>query len=49
LVEIAMRRYKVVIGRAPGLCLLGRPKRKIGCKALNVMTGLGMRISYRIA
>jgi hypothetical protein len=46
-----MRRYKVVIGRTLRAQTLPTQKTeaKIGCKVLNVMTALGMPISYRIA
>jgi len=46
-----MRRYKVVIGRTLRARTLPTRKTegKIGCKVLNVMTALDMRISYRIA
>jgi hypothetical protein len=45
-----MRRYKVVIGRTLRARTLPTQKvdAKIGCKVLNVMTALGMPISYRI-
>jgi hypothetical protein len=45
-----MRRYKVVIGRILRARTLPTQKTeaKIGCKVLNVMTALSMRISYRI-
>ena len=51
LVEVAMLRYKVVIGRTLRDRTLPTQKAeaKIGCKVLNVMTALGMPISYRIA
>jgi hypothetical protein len=46
-----MLRYKVVIGRTLRARTLPTQKAeaKIGCKVLNVMTALGMPISYRIA
>jgi hypothetical protein len=46
-----MRRYKVVIGRTLRARTLPiqTTEAKIGCKFLNVMTALGMPISYHIA
>jgi hypothetical protein len=46
-----MPRYKVVIGRTLRARTLPTPKAeaKIDCKVLNVVTALGMPISYRIA
>jgi hypothetical protein len=46
-----MRRYKAVIGRTLRARTLPTQKAeaKIGCKVLNVMTALGMPLSYRIA
>jgi len=46
-----MLRYKVVIGRTLRALTLPTQKAeaKIGCKVFNVMTALGMPISYRIA
>jgi hypothetical protein len=45
-----MRRYKVVIGRILRARTLPTQKTeaKNGCKVLNVMTALGMPISYRL-
>jgi hypothetical protein len=51
LAETTMSRYKSIIGRrlhARTLCNQ-RTEVKIGCNALNRMTGLGMPISVRIA
>ena len=51
LVEVSMLRYKVLIGR--GLRARGLPAQKTeaaaGCRVLNVMTGLGMPLSRRVA
>ena len=48
--EFAMMRYKTLIGRLHARAL---PKQKTeaaaGCKVLNVMTSLGMRVSQRLA
>jgi transposase len=51
LVEVAMLRYKALVGRS----LHARPlptqktEAKVACKVLNIMTGLGMPVSRRIA
>jgi transposase len=50
LVEVAMLRYKVLIGR--GLRARTPPTQKTeaaaGCKVMNIMTGLGMPVSRRV-
>ena len=51
LVEVAMLRQKVLIGR--GLRARTLPAQKteaaVGCRVLNIMTGLGMPVSRRVA
>jgi hypothetical protein len=50
LVETAMFRYKIIIGRRLHARTLSNQKTeaRIGCAVLNRMTGLGMPISVRI-
>ena len=51
LAEVAMFRYKKVIGRGLHARTLPTQKTeaKVACKVLNIMTGLGMPVSRRIA
>jgi hypothetical protein len=51
LAEVAMFRYKKVIGRSLHARTLPTQKTeaKVACKVLNIMTGLGMPVSRRIA
>ena len=51
LAEVAMFRYKKVIGRTLHARTLPTQKTeaKVACKVLNIMTGLGMPVSRRIA
>jgi transposase len=50
LVETTMSRYKAIIGRRLHARILSaqRTEAKVGCNALNRMTGLGMPVSARI-
>jgi hypothetical protein len=50
LVETAMFRYKIIIGRRLHARTLSNQKTeaRIGCAVLNRMTGLGMPVSTRI-
>jgi hypothetical protein len=50
LVETAMFRYKIIIGRRLHVRTLSNQKTdaRIGCEVLNRMTNLGMPISVRI-
>jgi hypothetical protein len=43
-----MLRYKALIGRARTLCAQ-KTEAAAGCRVLNVMTGLGMPVSRRVA
>jgi hypothetical protein len=49
--EVAMFRYKKLVGR--GLHARSLPAQKteakVACKVLNIMTGLGMPVSRRVA
>jgi hypothetical protein len=49
--EVAMFRYKKVIGRSLHARTLPAQKieAKVACTVLNIMTGLGMPVSRRIA
>jgi hypothetical protein len=49
--EVAMFRYKKVIARTLHARTLPTPKTetKVACKVNNIMTGLGMPVSRRIA
>ena len=49
--EVAMLRYKVLIGRSLHARALPTQKTeaKVACKVINIMTGLGMPVSRRIA
>jgi hypothetical protein len=49
--EVAMLRYKVLIGRSLHARALPtqRTEAKVACKVINIMTGLGMPVSRRIA
>jgi transposase len=51
LVEVAMLRYKTLIGRSLHARILPTQKTeaKVACKVINIMTGLGMPVSCRIA
>jgi len=51
LAEVAMFRYKKVIGRSLHARTLPTQKTeaKVACKVINIMTGLGMPVSRRIA
>jgi hypothetical protein len=51
LAEVAMFRYKKVIGRTLHARTLPTQKTeaKVACKVINIMTGLGMPVSRRIA
>ena len=51
LAEVAMFRYKKVIGRGLHARTLPTQKTeaKVACKVINIMTGLGMPVSHRIA
>ena len=51
LAEVAMFRYKQVIGRTLHARTLPTQKTeaKVACKVINIMTGLGMPVSRRIA
>ena len=44
-----MFRYKKVIGRGLHARTLPAQKTEVACKVLNIMTGLGMPVSRRIA
>jgi len=49
--EVAMLRYKILIGRSLHARTLPTQKTeaKVACKVINIMTGLGMPVSRRIA
>ena len=49
--QVAMFRYKKVIGRTLHARTLSTQKTeaKVACKVINIMTGLGMPVSRRIA
>ena len=49
--EVAMFRYKKVIGRGLHARTLPTQKTeaKVACKVINIMTGLGMPMSRRVA
>jgi transposase len=51
LVEVAMLRYKTLIGRSLHARTLPTQKTeaKVACKVINIMTGLGMPVSCRLA
>jgi hypothetical protein len=49
LVEVAMFRYKKVISRSLHARSLPAQKTEVACKVLNIMTGLGMPVSRRVA
>jgi transposase len=51
LVEVAMLRYKTLIGRHLHARTLPtqRTEAKVACKVINIMTGLGMPVSCRVA
>jgi hypothetical protein len=49
LAEVAMFRYKKVIGRSLHARSLPAQKTEVACKVINIMTGLGMPVSRRIA
>jgi hypothetical protein len=49
LVETAMLRNKVLIGRSLHAGNLPAQKTEVACKVINIMTGLGMPVSRRIA
>jgi hypothetical protein len=51
LAEVAMFRYKKVIGRSLHARTLPTQKTeaKVACKVINIMTGLGMPVSRRVA
>ena len=44
-----MFRYKKVIGRTLHARTLSTQKTEVACKVINIMTGLGMPVSRRIA
>ena len=44
-----MLRYKVLIGRSLHARILPTQKTEVACKVINIMTGLGMPVSRRIA
>jgi len=48
--EVAMLRYKVLIGRSLHARTLPAQKTeaKVACKVINIMTGLGMPVSHRV-
>jgi hypothetical protein len=49
LAEVAMFRYKKVIGRSFHARSLPTQKTEVACEVINIMTGLGMPVSRRIA
>ena len=51
LAEVAMFRYKTLIGRSLHARTLPTQKTeaKVACKVINIMTGLGMPVSRRVA
>ena len=49
LAEVAMFRYKKVIGRSLHARSLPAQKTEVACKVINIMTGIGMPVSRRIA
>jgi hypothetical protein len=51
LVVVAIRRYKVLIGRSLRARTLPAQKVEatVGCKVITIMTGLGMPVSQRVA
>ncbi len=51
MVAVAVLRYKVLSGRSLRARILPTQKTeaKVACKVLNIMTGLGMPVSRRVA
>ena len=47
--EVAMFRYKKVIGGGLHARTLPTQKTEVACKVINIMTGLGMSVSHRAA
>jgi len=49
LAEVAVFRYKKVIGRSLHARTLPARKAEAACKVINIMTGLGMPVSSQVA
>ena len=47
--EVAMLRYKTLIGRSLHARTPPTQKTEVACKVVNIMTGLGMPVSRQIA